>query len=52
VGDVILAARADVAFVDPALEFERRLRSAHGSLTPAEMLVPVLAGRGTGPATG
>jgi hypothetical protein len=52
VGDVVLAAREDVAFVDPALEFERRLRSAHGSLTPAEMLVPVLAGRGIGRATG
>jgi hypothetical protein len=46
VGDVVLAARADVAFVDPALEREAHLRSAHGSLTAAEMLVPVVAGRG------
>ena len=46
VGDVVLAARTDVAFVDPALEREARLRSAHGSLTAAEMLVPVVAGRG------
>ncbi len=52
VGDVVLAARDDVAFVDPALEFERRLRSAHGSITASEMLVPVLAGRGARRATG
>jgi len=45
-GDVVLAAREPVAFVDPALEREARLVSAHGSLTPAEMLVPVVAGRG------
>jgi hypothetical protein len=45
-GDVVLAARGDVAFVDPALEREARLRSAHGSFTPAEMLVPLVAGRG------
>lgn len=48
VGDVVLAARGAVAFVDPALELEARLMSAHGSLTEAEMLVPVLAGRGRG----
>lgn len=46
VGDVVLAARDAVAFVDPELEREARLRSAHGSLTAAEMLVPVVAGRG------
>ncbi len=46
VGDVVLAARAPVAFIDPALPREARLVSAHGSLTPAEMLVPVLSGRG------
>jgi len=45
-GDVVLAARADVAFVDPALPREAQLVSAHGSLTAAEMLVPLLAGRG------
>jgi hypothetical protein len=49
VGDVVLAARDAVAFVDPALEREARLVSAHGSLTPAEMLVPVVAGRGRSP---
>jgi hypothetical protein len=46
VGDVVLAARAAVAFVDPALPREAGLISAHGSLTAPEMLVPLLAGRG------
>ncbi len=46
-GDVVLAARGDAAFVDPALPYETRLRSAHGSLTEAEMLVPLLGVRGT-----
>jgi len=45
-GDVILAARAPVAFVDPAMPRERMLRSAHGSLTPQEMWVPLRAARG------
>lgn len=45
-GDVVLAAADPVAFVDPALPFERKLRSAHGSLTPDEMYVPLVAGRG------
>lgn len=48
VGDVVLAASEPVAFVDPALPGEARLVSAHGSLTPDEMLVPLLAGRGRG----
>jgi Type I phosphodiesterase / nucleotide pyrophosphatase len=48
-GDVVLASRDDVGFIDPALPHESRLRSAHGSLTAAEMLVPALAGRGRGP---
>lgn len=48
VGDVVLAARAPVAFVDPELLREAGLISAHGSLTAAEMLVPLLAGRGRG----
>ena len=48
VGDVVLAARGPVAFVDPALPREAGLVSAHGSLTPAEVLVPLLAGRGRG----
>jgi hypothetical protein len=45
-GDVVLAAGADVAFVDPALPRETKLRSAHGSLTGAEMWVPLVGGRG------
>lgn len=49
IGDVVLAARGSVAFVDPALPREAHLRSAHGSMTPAEMLVPLLAGRGRAP---
>jgi phosphohistidine swiveling domain-containing protein len=43
---VVLAAKGTAAFVDPALEREARLVSAHGSLTADEMLVPVVAGRG------
>jgi hypothetical protein len=46
VGDVVLAPRGPTAFVDPALPREAGLISAHGSLTAAEMLVPLLAGRG------
>lgn len=41
-GDVVLAAREPVAFLDPADTGEVKLRSRHGSLTPAEMLVPLL----------
>jgi hypothetical protein len=46
IGDVVLASRDASAFVDPALPVEVRLRSAHGSLTPDEMWVPLLAGAG------
>jgi hypothetical protein len=46
VGDVVLAAQGPVAFVDPALPREATLVSAHGSVTEAEVLVPLLAGRG------
>jgi hypothetical protein len=46
IGDVVLAAREPVAFVDPALPRERQLRSAHGSLTPEEMYVPLRSARG------
>ncbi|HXY92009.1 MAG TPA: alkaline phosphatase family protein [Acidimicrobiia bacterium] len=46
VGDVVLAARAPVGFVDPTFLRETSLRSAHGSLTAAEMEVPLLADRG------
>ena len=42
-GDVALVARAPVAFLDPADTGETRLASRHGSLTEAEMLVPLLA---------
>ena len=43
--DVVLAARGPVAFVDPRLPREAHLISAHGSMTAAEMQVPLLAGR-------
>ena len=42
-GDVALVARAPVAFLDPADTGETRLLARHGSLTPAEMFVPLLA---------
>jgi hypothetical protein len=49
IGDVVLAARDAVAFVDPALAQEVQLRSGHGSLTPDEMLVPLVAAPGRAP---
>ena len=49
IGDVVLAARDPVAFVDPALPNEVQLRSGHGSLTPDEMLVPLVAAQGRAP---
>ena len=42
-GDVLIAAHEPVAFLDPADTGEVTLVSRHGSLTPAEMLVPLLA---------
>lgn len=42
-GDVALVARQAVAFFDPADTGEMRLVSRHGSLTSAEMYVPLLA---------
>lgn len=45
-GDVLLAARRDVGFLDPALPREGQLVGAHGSLTSAEMLVPLIAAPG------
>jgi hypothetical protein len=45
-GDVVLAARAPVAFVDPRQPQELGLVSCHGSLTADEMRVPLLAARG------
>ena len=41
-GDVALVARDPVAFLDPADTGETRLLARHGSLTEAEMLVPLL----------
>ena len=49
IGDVTLAARDAVAFIDPTNPLEVNLQSGHGSLTEREMLVPLLAGRGRGP---
>jgi hypothetical protein len=43
-GDVAVVPFAPVAFPDPADPVESLLRSRHGSLTPAEVLVPLLAG--------
>ena len=48
VGDVILAARGPVGFIDPTLPYEAQLMAAHGSLTAAEMQVPLVASRGRG----
>jgi hypothetical protein len=48
VGDVVLAPFADIGFADPATPREDEMASRHGSLTEAEMLVPLLAGRGRG----
>ena len=46
IGDVVLAARDPVIFVDPSQEHEHLMQSQHGSVTAAEMLVPLLAARG------
>jgi hypothetical protein len=46
VGDVVLAARTAVGFVDPTLPYEAELIGAHGSITPAEVEVPLVAARG------
>jgi hypothetical protein len=42
-GDVALVARDPIAFLDPADPGETRLAARHGSLTGAEMYVPLLA---------
>jgi hypothetical protein len=42
-GDVVLLPFTATAFLDPADTGELRLRARHGSLTPAEMLVPLLS---------
>jgi predicted AlkP superfamily pyrophosphatase or phosphodiesterase len=44
-GDVVLAAREPVAFEDPADTGPYRLQARHGSLTGAEMRIPLLAVR-------
>jgi len=41
-GDVALVAHEPIAFLDTADTGEIRLRSRHGSMTPAEMLVPLV----------
>ena len=46
-GDVMLIAREPVAFLAPNFPMEAELRTMHGSLTPDEVLVPLLATRGT-----
>lgn len=46
VGDVVLAARGPVAFLDPDLPAEADLVGMHGSLTEAEMFVPLVAAPG------
>jgi hypothetical protein len=46
VGDVVLAARGPVGFVDPTLPYEAQLVAAHGSITRAEVEVPLVAARG------
>ena len=51
-GDVALVPYEPIAFLDPADTGESRLASRHGSLTPAEMLVPLLALDGGGNITG
>jgi predicted AlkP superfamily pyrophosphatase or phosphodiesterase len=48
-GDVALVARDPISFDDPADTGPFRLVSRHGSLTSAEMLVPLLAGRNDSP---
>jgi hypothetical protein len=47
IGDVVLAASDGVAFTDPALPTEAKLRSGHGSVTEDEMLVPLVSARGS-----
>jgi hypothetical protein len=42
-GDVVLVPHAPTAFMDPADTGELRLAARHGSLTPDEMLVPLLS---------
>lgn len=48
IGDVVLAARRPVAFLDPTHPIEAELQSGHGSITAEEMLVPLVLGWGEG----
>jgi hypothetical protein len=41
-GDIVLVPFVATAFLDPADTGELRLKARHGSLTPAEMMVPLL----------
>ncbi len=45
-GDVVVAPRERIAVLDPADPGEQWMRCRHGSLTSAEMLVPLLGTRG------
>jgi hypothetical protein len=45
-GDVVVAPFEPIAFLDPADVGEVTLRSRHGSLTAAEMWVPLLGTAG------
>lgn len=47
-GDVVVAVNQPIALLDPADTGEVTLRSRHGSLTGAEMWVPLLAAAGDG----
>ena len=44
-GDVMIAAFEPIAFLDPDDTGPYRLQARHGSLTPAEMRIPLVAGR-------
>ena len=46
IGDVVLAAHQPVVFIDPGNENETKMQAQHGSLTEAEMRVPLLAACG------
>ena len=45
-GDVVIAPYEPIGILDPADPGEQWMRCRHGSLTPAEMFVPLLASRG------
>lgn len=47
IGDVVLLARSDVAYVAPDALREAQLIGCHGSLTAEELQVPLLVARGT-----